>query len=309
MVRDNPVAGVGLGNFRYWSPVYQGEALQAPGGEYLSHNRLHTLHAHSDPLEILAETGLIGAAFLLWMLVRLWRCAGREWAGIATLLAFTLVNSTLHSPPFAVAAVLLAVLLLARRRRIPLGDADSVPFAVSTVLFAGLLAIAAGWTIVWPSHLLAVAEDAHVAEENPLHHYEAVFAHRWPNYSAHEGYAMALMDAGNMEDARIHLLYANEGIDTGRVHWLIGQTSLALGDEILAAESMRAVLARWPAHEGAWQVLYRLAGEEERAVLRAHAVKWGIRPSETMVQGNNHRGAAAGRAPALAPGPAAQGKN
>ncbi|HIJ74576.1 MAG TPA: hypothetical protein HPP83_10790, partial [Candidatus Hydrogenedentes bacterium] len=78
MVRDVPWFGIGPGNYPYWSPRYLGEALRAPGGEQHRHNELHVRNAHSEPLEIFAETGVIGFVFCLWMLLRLIRCRGPE---------------------------------------------------------------------------------------------------------------------------------------------------------------------------------------------------------------------------------------
>lgn len=50
MIWANPWAGVGPGNYAYWSPQYLGEVLHAPGGEGHYHNLIHTLHAHCEPL-------------------------------------------------------------------------------------------------------------------------------------------------------------------------------------------------------------------------------------------------------------------
>lgn len=81
MLRDAPWSGVGLGNYAYWSPRYLGEALNAPGGERHAHNELDTPDAHSEPLQCLAESGVIGLVGMAWMLLRLMRRRGPEWGG------------------------------------------------------------------------------------------------------------------------------------------------------------------------------------------------------------------------------------
>lgn len=276
MVRDHPVRGVGLGNYGYWSPWYQGLALRMPNGHLHAHNELHTVHVHNEPLEILAETGLLGAAFLAWMLLRLLRRSGPEWAGLTALFVFLLFNSALHSPPFGAAAVLLAVLLLARGPRIPLTARDSAPLALGMNALAAGLAAAVWWTVLAPSYLLTKAEDAHVARAEPVPYYEAATAHPWPNYAAREQYAMALLEQGALNEAREQILLARGGLDTGRVHLLLGRLSLALGDAALANDAMQRVIWRWPANAEAWRVLYYLGDEKSRAALLEHARKWGM---------------------------------
>src|SRR5439155_9063361 len=63
MLRDHPALGVGLGAFGVAYPGYQ----SVPGDLWLD-------HAHDDYAEVIAETGLVGAALIvsaLWLFVRL----------------------------------------------------------------------------------------------------------------------------------------------------------------------------------------------------------------------------------------------
>src|SRR5205807_7453017 len=72
MLRDRPALGVGLGNFGTAYPGYQ----SVPGDLWLD-------HAHDDFAEVIAETGLVGAALIgvtLVLFVRLafMGCGSRE---------------------------------------------------------------------------------------------------------------------------------------------------------------------------------------------------------------------------------------
>src|SRR5690606_10121853 len=74
MVRDRPILGVGPGNYGYWSPRYLGDVLRAPGGDVLYRDERRVDHPHSEFLDILAETGVMGLIFAGVMFLRLLRC-------------------------------------------------------------------------------------------------------------------------------------------------------------------------------------------------------------------------------------------
>ena len=276
MIRDHAAFGIGLGNFGYWSPLYQGLALAEPGGQLLAHNSIHTLHAHSEPLEIAAETGLLGLSFIGWMVLRLIKRRGPEWAGLAALLVFVLFNSSLHSPPFGLVAVLLTVMLLARENRIPLTSKDSRVLPWAMVALSLALAVAVVWIVLLPSYLLTRAEATHVAGNDPVAQYGAVAGHAWPSPEAHEELAIALYEQSDFAGAREQLFLAQEGVDTGRLYLLLARVSMRLGDDRLARDAMQKVLNRWPWHAEAWNVLYAAATDEERTALEDHARRWGI---------------------------------
>lgn len=277
MIRAEPWCGVGLGNYEYWSPRYLGEALHTPGGERHFHNELHTLHAHSEPLEFLAETGLLGALFGLWMAGRLVGRRGPEWGALAALGVFCLFNAGLHSAAHALAGLLLAAMLMARRDSVPRPPADR---RLGTVLLAGavLLGLAHAWTVLIPSHLLSVAEDVHVVGGDPLPLYERVLRHGWPNARAHEQYGMALMDAGRTEEAYDQFTCALRGLDTGSVYLFLGIAAAELGDESEARRRLEACLHRWPGNHDAWYGLCLLTPETERESLEAFGRRWGLGP-------------------------------
>lgn len=114
MIAAHPAAGVGLGNYLYWSPLYMGEALHDEDGTNPYWTDRHVQHAHSDPLELAAEAGVLGVLCACWMLARLSRRRGPEWLVLLVLLIFSLANFPFHSAPHALAGVLFAGMLLAR---------------------------------------------------------------------------------------------------------------------------------------------------------------------------------------------------
>lgn len=72
MAMDRPWTGWGAGSYRWVSPVYQAEqkALQDERGRL----RVRATYAHNDPLQLLAEVGLLG--LMPWLLGLAW-VAGR----------------------------------------------------------------------------------------------------------------------------------------------------------------------------------------------------------------------------------------
>lgn len=282
MAADAPITGVGLDNFAYWSPHYQARALSAPGGENHAHNELHTAEPHSEPLRILAESGITGLVFIGWMLIRLCRLRGPEWGALAALGTFSLFNGAFLSVPHALAGLLLAGMLLAREKRIPLAERDSVLLAV---VFAVLLpALAAGllWTRILPSYQLVAAENAHMTGEDALPFYERALAHPWPSPEGREEYGMALWENGDVVQARVQFELALEGLDTGRVYLLLARAADMLGDAEAARRAYMACLWRWPSNKDAWRALWRLSDDEDRPALRAHAARWNIPTQKTL---------------------------
>lgn len=71
MVRDHPVAGVGIGNFRIEFPPYSNRVVQV---EWFG-AKLQPKHAHNDFLQILAELGIVGFGLMVWVLVAVVRTA------------------------------------------------------------------------------------------------------------------------------------------------------------------------------------------------------------------------------------------
>lgn len=252
MWRDRPVLGVGLGNYAYWSPRYLGEALRASGGQTRLNRELHTDHPHSEPLQGLAEGGLIYVLCWFWMFSRLGRTRGPEWGGLAALIAFALFNGPLQSVAHALAGLLLAAMLLARRP----GKLRHSRAATYTAPAASLaVAMFMMWAVVLPSYRLRAAEDAHLAGKPCLHLYERAVSHPWPNAEAHKEYAIALAEAERDVDAYREFESALEGLDTGDVYLAMAILAAKLGDGEAATQRARGCLQRWPSNKDAIELL------------------------------------------------------
>jgi len=116
MIRAKPFTGWGPGSFQIVFPGFRNPVYHLLG---VSHN---TLHAHSEYLEVLSDTGLTGA--LLWlvlavMLIRFWRKRlQRNWvtigllAGIIAIVAEATVSVALRWPPTAFLVALFIGLLM-----------------------------------------------------------------------------------------------------------------------------------------------------------------------------------------------------
>lgn len=275
MIREHPVTGVGLGNYAYWSPRYFGDALWPFGGELHMHNELHTVHAHSEPLEILAETGLVGFACCLWMLVRLlWR-RGPEWAGLAALLVFSLFNSPFHSAPHALAGLLLAGALLARDEpeAPPASETGAVQSPAPWVVLVASLVLAAFSfkAVIVPSCLLRRAEDLHLAGEPAIEAYQDIPR---PSATVREKLGIAYLEAGQYEPAREQFLAALEGLDTGAVYLALGAADVALDDKDSARKWLNECVLRWPSNEDAWLLLLRSTPPSDQDDLLKKARPW-----------------------------------
>lgn len=264
MLRDHPWCGVGLGNYSYWSPRYLGEALAAPGGKQHYHNEILTEHAHSEPLEYLAETGIAGGTFFLWMFYRTARRRGAAWGGLAASLVFCLFNAGFHSAPHALVTLLLASMLFShseRKERTNLTNADPYWLKPALAGFAVALVATLCWAVLIPSYQLRLAEDIHLSGKNPVPYYEKVLAHRWPNAEAREEYGMALLDAGRADEAYTQLQKAQKGLDTGRLYLLLAVAAEQLGDFHAVRTWAEQCLIRWPDNSAARQLRERALSE------------------------------------------------
>ncbi len=261
MWADHPVAGAGLGTYRYWSPRYLGMALHAPGGGGHFRNELHTRHAHAEPLEYLAETGLAGAVFGIWMLLRLLRCRGSEWGVLGALFTLGLFNASLHGAAHALVGLLFAAMLLLRKPHRP-RVSPGPGWAFGTAAAALVLAFAWCHITLAPSYLLRQAEDVYLAGENPLPAYERLMAHPWPCPEGRMEYGMALRDGGQPGLAYEELLEARRGVDTGQVYLLLSMTARDLGLDEAAQDWARECLLRWPDNQDA----QALSGREQPAL-------------------------------------------
>ena len=114
IIKDNPIFGTGLGTFNYIFPKYQPAVIIAK----------HYTYAHSDFLELLSETGIIGFSLFvicgLWSMVYLFRRYSQRhdpwvtgmsicvFGSLASIFIHSFTDFNLHIPANA---VLLAVIL------------------------------------------------------------------------------------------------------------------------------------------------------------------------------------------------------
>ncbi len=283
MVKENPFTGVGFCNYALQSPFYLGKVLWAPGGKQLYHNELHADTAHSEPLQFVAENGVIGVAVLVAVfllvgsrskngnlpLLPVCRPLPEAWGALAALAVVSLFNATLHSAPHALAGLLLLCGRPGTCRPWRLGRGASWAMPILCLLFV--------WPHVQntliPSYLLRVAETAHVLRQPDA---EALYrrAIAWGGYStqAHEDYAILLSDQGRNEEALRELDLANPGLDTGRVHLLRAACAESLGKKDLAFGAAKQCLYRWPKNGQAWDILMKTCPPGE---LDAWKQRWG----------------------------------
>ncbi|NLN92434.1 MAG: O-antigen ligase family protein [Candidatus Hydrogenedens sp.] len=269
MIGDHPWLGVGLGNYPRWSSVYQGKALWEQGGERYFRNELHTDHAHSEPLEWLAETGFAGILFWLLFLILTLRQRPAALPVLACMGAFALVNNFTHSPPHTLAFLLLAL--------DPNGTEEEERASSSRprVLMAlPLSALCYLLVIGVPSFLKCRAEDrmeAGLAAEEAC---AAAFYWPWHGPALDESCAAAFMREGQYERAMDHLISAARRLDTHSVHQLILYCMEGLGDEEMFYATARKCLYRWPDDVHAWDILLQYCPEEERELWESHRLNF-----------------------------------
>lgn len=278
MFSRHPILGVGLGNFGFEIPPYLGEAAREYGPGATGPNQIPVLHAHSDLLEIGAETGLVGLVVLGALIALLVRRRGPGWGALAAYGVFALVNTTMHSPPH-VFVFLLLVLSLLSRDPAPAAAGGRLPIRwarpTMPVVYIALASFAVVSTIV-PSWQLGGAEIAY--DRGDQSGAEARYQHAinwpWPNYRAAKDLAILCANEGRNQEAAKYAKQARDGIDTGEIHMLLGMLAERRGDDRAARAAYRRCLDRWPAYAPAWDRLIALSPPDERATLRQEEAKW-----------------------------------
>ncbi|HOZ47514.1 MAG TPA: O-antigen ligase family protein [Candidatus Hydrogenedentes bacterium] len=282
---SSPIIGRGLGGFAYWSPQYLGNVLHATGGHAFAHNELHTMHAHCEPLEVFAETGLVGVACGLWFVVRLvraWRDARPRSlsveaaaGGLAALGVFALFNAACHSAPHALVGLLFASIVLASGGH-P-GHPNATRGTVCLVSVSALLgAILYGWAVLAPSRLLAEAENRRAEGSPCLDAYARAVAYPWPNARAREGYAVALAEAGRYDEAYEQLGMALQGLDTGDIYLALAGLAARAGRTDEAERCFVECYHRWPSSPALWELWHACRPEDGREALGVTAAEWGV---------------------------------
>jgi len=273
LIGDHPIAGVGLGNLAYHSPRALGEALHARGPGVHVFNHVHTQHAHSDLLEIAADTGAIGLIFVAIFAMQIPRRASPAWPPLVAAFVFSLVNTTLHAP-----AHLLAVLLLAGS----VHDDDPAPLVQPS---AGLwtrirlVGVAAGVGVLttadslYASALYARARNLFERSDPRM---EAAYV-RASTMSANAGAAAELAtlhaNAGRYSEAIAEANSATHGLDTGDLYYLRAYLTEKLAQPD-SADLYRQCLLRWPDHAPAYAGLLRNSPQEQRDAILNEAERW-----------------------------------
>lgn len=275
-----PLTGVGLGMYSHWSPYYLGEVLRAPGGENLMYNQLHALHAHSEPLHILAEGGVAGFALMVWMWYRVARRSGPEWFGLAALFVFSLFNPTFVSTPFALAALFLSGSLMAlpvvdprQNEPKPKTRAGIAIGRVGWSVLMTALALLALWTVTIPDYWFQRGQEKHLAGEMPLSDYERVLRSPIPPVRAYEYYTVAVYDYYPPDVSYGVFEAALRYVDTGQIYLGLAELAHAL-DNGHAVEWARECVWRWPGSQRAWAIVVLNTPPSEAEALEREISQW-----------------------------------
>jgi O-antigen ligase/tetratricopeptide (TPR) repeat protein len=194
MFADRPLTGWGPGSFQIVFPSYRNPSYHILG---VSHN---TLHAHCEYLEILSDTGVIGAflwlaaAWVVWKALR----GGRDWpvrriallAALAAVLLEGTVSVALRWPPTQFMAALLVGLLLVDDER----PVRSVPRWAGAVL---LLPVAVLGALAVPHYMDGMRSGRLLFRGKDVH-----LVHTKPEMSSAETAASRALETGNREHGR-----------------------------------------------------------------------------------------------------------
>ncbi len=282
MVQARPLTGVGFGLFGAESYRFQSEEALAERGQILD---LVTGfgEAHSEPLQFLAETGILGAALLAGACLLGWRRGARPGGNLPAVGPLAAVAALVAAAQFplhlaAVAAQWVVLLSLALPPLPPPGAARKVGWGR---LLAVLLVAAAGAGVAWSRHRAMRAIRAAEVLVNsiraggpdaPPPHLAALAlprleAHlRWLPYSA-----AGELAAGNLAiEARrpeLALRHFQRGLALGErpeAHFDVGMTLLLLGDRQGGYEHLVRAVKLNPA------VVKRVVDPEIARELRRH---------------------------------------
>jgi hypothetical protein len=220
---------------------------------------------------------------------------GAEWGGLAAYLIFGAFNTTLHSAPHMLAALLLAAALADRG---PPASAEKAvetperpwlplwaPAPVAVVLFAFTIA-----AILVPSYRLNAAREAYeVNAPSSEDLYVHAARYPWPAYKAAEEWAEVLLEDQRTTEMDEFVELAARGLDTWTVHYLNGALADFNGNPDAALEAYRASIWRWPDFLPAWKAALDLTPQDERASLLAEAGLWLPPEQRVQLNGANER--------------------
>lgn len=259
MFCDHPVAGVGLGNYAYCSPLYLGDLANTRPRDPGFDIERHADQPHSEIVRLLAETGLVGILLWAWMAGRLLATRGPAWGLLAAYGTFALFNGVFDSVPHTLAALLAAGMLLAAQP-VPFWDSRGAANGLPVAAVAACLIQV--WGVLTPSMWLTVAEDAQLAGRPHLRLYERAAGYRWPSARAHKQYADALADAGRNPEAYAEFRRALDGLDTGDLYLALAILATEENDLDAARQWIGQCVHRWP-HNAAAREMFTLLYRRE----------------------------------------------
>lgn len=269
MIAGSPLFGAGLGVFAYEAPRFLGEAFMDT--RWLEHQatELTVYHAHSDPLEALAEMGLLGACLLGWMAWRLRHGRGEAWGPLTALLVFSCFNATVISPPHAVAGLMLASCLMPASRPTGTGWRKRPVTA-----FAGFLAVPVVLSLLIPSFQLRKAQTAHLEGRGAPEHYARIqpYAVLYPQAQTSRAQWHAEHEEWHAAIAAYERALGD--VDTGRIHLELGALHHRTGQRDKARAHLEQAVARWPWNYDAWRLYGALLPEDEQAAALGDAARW-----------------------------------
>jgi len=243
MFRDHPLLGAGLGNYAYWSPKYLGDLAAAKPPDPAFQIERHADQPHSEPVRILAETGLLGVLLWIWMAARLIGKRGPQWGVLAAYAVFALFNGVFDSVPHTLSAVLMAGMMMSRSRA-PFWE--SRPAAAILSMAAVAVCLAEVWAVITPSVWLGAAESAEIRGRPSLVLYERAANHAWPNARARKMYADALAGAGRETEAYDEFQKALRGLDTGDIYLALATIAVEENNLNSARYWIGKCVRRWP---------------------------------------------------------------
>ncbi len=285
----HPLTGIGWNRFAYESPAVLGEILWTSAFPFQG-NTLLADTAHSELLQLLAETSLVGTLALASgavLMLKRWPPDPMALPGLAALGIFCLFNSPLRDPAFGLAGT---ALLLMHSGTGPSAAPPKQTHALfpASYRWIGRIALSmaavlcAGWVIgtqVIPGLHLRRALDLHTAgqPEQSLAEYRIAARRGAPGIRslALENFALALYETGRAENAVAVTGDAlSAGWNTGRLYWIRALASEGCGNASEAERSAAACLRRWPFYGPAWELLLRNAPAERRAAWQQRLDWW-----------------------------------
>jgi O-antigen ligase len=263
MWKDFAVSGTGLGNFAYYSPNYLGQILEYGRPERFTFNQIHTWHAHSDYLETLINFGLAGFLVIgvaIWSLIKIPK---ELKAPFVTLAIFSIFNTTLHSPPFAILWLLLIMYSFSENNTPLRASRRNLSLYAGTVC----LGIVIAYSSVFPSFLLNRSRTYFDRDNDvtiAINSYKEASAYWGAPPETFMEWAILEMEMGRFERSLAILEEVKNRIDTGEWHYAMGISHEQTGDRSKAIEHYRKTVERWPRFKPAWEKLVFLIPEEEK---------------------------------------------